>query len=87
MGPSLRKTPKTGNFTLCGIIGMSPSIPAYLPTIDWCPELCCYAARCPDLFPGALHGDEPHQLLDEILTAIAEATDGARQDGPMQLAA
>ncbi len=35
-------------------------------TIDWSEEDQCYVGRCPNLFLGGVHGDDPEKVLKEI---------------------
>ncbi len=52
----------------------------YLRWVAWSEEDQTYIGRCPDLFGGGVHGDDPVEVARELQTVIDEWEEIHEQD-------
>ena len=53
----------------------------YLRWVEWSEEDNVYIGRCPDLFLGGCHGDDPLAVAAELQQIIDEWEDVFKEDG------
>jgi predicted RNase H-like HicB family nuclease len=49
--------------------------------VNWSEEDQCYIGRCPDLFLGGVHGDDPEKVFKEIREVAKWVVETYCQDG------
>jgi predicted RNase H-like HicB family nuclease len=49
--------------------------------VNWSQEDQCYIGRCPDLFVGGVHGDNPEDVFREIRELADWVIETHRKDG------
>jgi predicted RNase H-like HicB family nuclease len=49
--------------------------------MNWSEEDQCHIGRCPDLFLGGVHGDDPEKVFKEIRELATWAIETHRKDG------
>ena len=49
--------------------------------MNWSEEDQCYLGRCPDLFLGGVHGDDPEKVFNEIRELATWVIKTHRKDG------
>jgi predicted RNase H-like HicB family nuclease len=49
--------------------------------VNWSEEDQCYIGRCPDLFVGGVHGDNPEDVFREIRELANWVIETHRKDG------
>jgi predicted RNase H-like HicB family nuclease len=49
--------------------------------INWSKQDQCYIGRCPDLFLGGVHGDDPEKVFKEIRELATWVIETHRKDG------
>jgi len=49
--------------------------------VNWSEEDQCYIGRCPDLFLGGVHGDDPEKVFREIRELATWVIETHRKDG------
>ena len=53
----------------------------YVKIIEWSEEDKCFIGSCPELFYGGCHGDNEHEVFDELCQIIEETIKIYKQDG------
>jgi predicted RNase H-like HicB family nuclease len=53
----------------------------YHKWVEWSDEDAAYIGRCPDLFGGGCHGDDPAMVYGELCDICEEWVEIFRQDG------
>ncbi|QDT15382.1 pilus assembly protein HicB [Alienimonas californiensis] len=53
------------------------AIDRYPHWVRWNDEDGVYVGRCPDLFRGGVHGDDPVAVFEELRSAMADCLDDA----------
>jgi len=53
----------------------------YVKIIEWSEEDKCFIGSCPELFYGGCHGDNEHDVFDELCQIIEETIKLYKQDG------
>ena len=53
----------------------------YFQWVEWSDEDQVYIGRCPDLFLGGCHGDDPAQVYAELCGLVAETAADHRREG------
>ena len=53
----------------------------YLKWVEWSDADQGYIGRCPDLFLGGCHGDDPVQVYAELCGLVAEMAADYRREG------
>lgn len=53
----------------------------YVKIIEWSEEDKCFIGSCPELFYGGCHGDNEHEVFDELCQIIKETIEIYKQDG------
>ena len=54
---------------------------AYLKWVEWSDEDGVYIGRCPDLFGGGCHGDDPVSVYAELCEIVAETVADIEREG------
>ena len=54
---------------------------AYLKWVEWSEEDGVYIGRCPDLFLGGCHGDDPVRVYAQLCEIVAEAVSDLEREG------
>ena len=54
---------------------------AYLKWVEWSDEDGVYIGRCPDLFGGGCHGDDPVSVYAELCEIVAETVADIERSG------
>lgn len=52
----------------------------YVKLIEWSDEDNCFIGSCPELFYGGCHGENEHQVFDELCQIIEETIQIYRED-------
>jgi len=53
----------------------------YVKIIEWSEKDKCFIGSCPELFYGGCHGNNEHEVFDELCQIIAETIKIYKQDG------
>ena len=53
----------------------------YVKIIEWSEEDKCFIGSCPELFYGGCHGDNEHDVFEELCQIIEETIEIYKQDG------
>ncbi len=53
----------------------------YVKIIEWSDEDKCFIGSCPELFYGGCHGENEHQVFDELCQVIEETIHIYEEDG------
>jgi len=53
----------------------------YVKIIEWSEEDECFIGSCPELFYGGCHGDNEHDVFDELCQIVKETIKIYKQDG------
>lgn len=53
----------------------------YVKIFEWSEEDNCYVGSSPGLLSGGCHGDDEHQVFEELCQIVEETIDLYRQDG------
>ncbi len=56
-------------------------IDKYVKLIEWSEEDNCYIGSCPELFYGGCHGDDEHQVFDELCRIVEETLELYQKEG------
>ncbi|MEM7012631.1 MAG: pilus assembly protein HicB [Verrucomicrobiota bacterium] len=51
---------------------MNDQIKTYHHWVEWSEEDGCFIGRCPDLFGGGCHGDQPVRVYEELVELMNE---------------
>ena len=54
---------------------------AYLKWVEWSDEDSVYIGRCPDLFAGGCHGNDPIEVYAELCEIVAETVADFEREG------
>ena len=54
---------------------------AYLKWVEWSEEDGVYIGRCPDLFFGGCHGEDPVRVYAELCEIVEETVADLEQEG------
>lgn len=60
---------------------MKKRIHQYEAEVNWSDEDQCYIGRCPDLFCGGCHGDDPEAVLEELRVIIEDVIEDYQREG------
>lgn len=52
----------------------------YVKVVEWSEQDRCFIGSCPELFYGGCHGDNEHEVFDELCHIIEETINLYRQD-------
>jgi len=53
----------------------------YVKIIEWSEEDKCFIGSCPELFYGGCHGDNEHEVFDELCEIVEETIEIYEQEG------
>jgi predicted RNase H-like HicB family nuclease len=53
----------------------------YVKIVEWSEEDQCYVGSSPGLVLGGCHGDDEHEVFEELCQIVEETIDLYRQDG------
>ncbi len=53
----------------------------YIKYVDWSDEDQCFIGRCPEVFMGALHGDDEVRVYAELCATVEEWLETLQKDG------
>ena len=53
----------------------------YVKIVEWSTKDRCFIGSCPELFYGGCHGDNEHEVFDELCQIVKETIKLYRQDG------
>ncbi len=53
----------------------------YVKLVEWSEEDRCFIGSCPELFYGGCHGDNEHEVFDELCQIVEETITLYQQDG------
>ena len=53
----------------------------YVKIIEWLEEDKCFIGSCPELFYGGCHGDNEHEVFDELCEIVEETIKIYEQEG------
>ena len=52
----------------------------YVKIVEWSEQDRCFIGSCPELFYGGCHGDNEHEVFDELCHIVEETINLYRQD-------
>lgn len=55
----------------------------YVKIIEWSEEDKCFIGSCPELFYGGCHGDNEHEVFNELCKIIEETIEIYKQEGKL----
>ncbi len=53
----------------------------YVKLVEWSETDRCFIGSCPELFYGGCHGDNEHEVFDELCQIVKETIEIYWQDG------
>jgi predicted RNase H-like HicB family nuclease len=53
----------------------------YVKIVEWSEQDRCFIGSCPELFYGGCHGDNEHEVFDELCHIVEETINLYQQDG------
>lgn len=53
----------------------------YVKIIEWSEEDQCYIGSCPGLFYGGCHGNDEHEVFEQLCLIVDETVELYRKDG------
>jgi predicted RNase H-like HicB family nuclease len=53
----------------------------YVKLVEWSEADGCYIGSCPELFYGGCHGENEHEVFEELCRIVEETIEIYRKDG------